>query len=575
MPSKTPQFDALINKILEELHPHSAVCLACKNSFEIEKEDIVFLKMLRVPVPKLCPSCRQRRRLSFTNYSNIYKRKCDVPEHSEMMISLVAPVMPWITYDYNTYYSDNWDPISYGIDVKNSTSFFEQFLDLLKVVPQPGVLRGKNSVNSDFCFYGESLRDGYYVFGGRRSENVLFSSSVYDSKNIMDSYFIRDVDTAYSNITTSDCYKCFFAYFSANCIDCDFIFDCRNCQNCFGCVNLRNKNYCWENVQLSKEEYFKRRASVDLGSRAVNKESQENFWNFVKENPIRAVRNYQSINVTGNDIKRSKNCQNVFQTEDSENVRYASFVVFKVKDSMDVGFSGRAERNYEAQNTSANSSNVKFACSVKESVDCEFLISCKNCQNCFGCVGLRNASYCIFNKQYEPKRYYEVLDQLKKEMLERDEYGEFFPMSFAPYAYNSSMANIIYPMEEVEAKKRGLFWQPDYKVDTGIKKTIRASELPENIKDVNNNICDIAIIGEFSGKPFRFIEREIEFYKRHNIALPSDTPHQRIIDRFKIMSNFKIYQENCFSCGKQIESSYRKADGYRPHCEECYQREVL
>src|SRR3989338_11339919 len=64
-----------------------------------------------------------KQRLAFAKYSNIYKRKCDVLEHTEMMISPVAPIMPWITYNHETYYSDKWDPFSYGRDVQQDESF--------------------------------------------------------------------------------------------------------------------------------------------------------------------------------------------------------------------------------------------------------------------------------------------------------------------------------------------------------------------------------------------------------------------------------------------------------------------
>ncbi|MFA5936993.1 MAG: hypothetical protein WC822_03900 [Candidatus Paceibacterota bacterium] len=573
--SNTPQFDALLDKILEELKPHSRVCLECKKEFKIEDKDIELLKMFRSPAPKLCPECRQRRRLSFANYSSIYRRKCKVSGHTDIMISQIAPCMPWITYDHETYYSDLWDPFSYGKDVEKDKTFFQQFLDLEKEVPQPGVHRGANSPNSDFSFYGKDMKNCYYVFGGRRSEDIMYSSSIYDSKHILDSYFLRKVDIGYNNISNSDCYKCFNAFFSSNCIDCHFIYDCRNCQNCFGCVNLRNKNYCYFNKQLIKEEYLKKIEEINLGSRLENDRYNNLFWEFIKSNPIRAIRIFQSENVSGNDIKRSKNCKNVFQTEDSENVRYSSFVIFLVKDSMDTGFSGRAERNYEDQNVSANSFNVKFSFSVKESTNSDFLISCSNCHNCFGCIGLKNVSYCIFNKQYEQKEYWEKVDQIKTKMLQGNEYGEFFPMSFSPYAYNSSLANIIYPMTEEEAKNRGLYWQEDIDVDIKNLKTIQAIELPDNIENVTEEICKLVIIGKVSKKPFKITARELEFYKRYKIPLPTDTPYQRIIERFKILNNFKIFREVCDSCGKQIESVYKKSDGYRPYCEQCYQKEIL
>lgn len=572
--TKTPKFDALIDKILGELIPHTKTCLDCKKEFKIEDGDITLLKIFRSPAPKLCPDCRHKRRLTFCNYSNIYKRKCDVPDHNENMISLIAPCIPWITYDYETYYSDKWDPFSYNRDIKNDELFFNQFLELLKVVPQPGVRRGANSPNSDFSFYGKDMKDCYYVFGGRRSEDILFSSSIYDSKHIVDSYFLRRVDIGYNNISNSDCFKCFYAYFSQNCIECDFVYDCRNCQNCFGCVNLRNKNYCWFNEQLSKDEYKKRREKINLGSLKINKEYQNKFWDFVKENPIRATRVFQSRNVSGNDIKKSINCENVFQIEDSENVRHSSFAIMEAKDSMDIGFSGADERVYESQNTS-NSSDVKFSYAVKTSSSSEFLIYCNNCQNCFGCIGLKNASYCIFNKKYEIEEYWEKLDEIKFRMLQNKEYGEFFPMYFSSYAYNSTLANIIYPMKEMEAKDKGLYWQSDIEVDTKNLKTIFVNELPDDISEITDEICNLAIIGDISKKPFKIIARELEFYKRNKIPLPIDTPYMRIIDRFKVLDNFKIYKEVCFACGKQIESSHKTSDGYKPFCEQCFQKEVL
>lgn len=573
---KTPKFDALMDKMLNELIPHIKICADCKNEFKIEDGDIIFYKMFRASPSKFCPNCRQKQRLAFANYSNIYKRKCDVPGHTDIMISPVAPVMPWITYDYETYYSDKWDPFFYGKDVNNNQSFFDHFLGLLKVVPIAGVRRGANSINCDFSFYGKNMKDCYYLFGGRRSEDVMYSSSIYDSRHIVDSYFTRNDDLAFENIITNDCYKNLYAYFSSNCIECDFIFDCRNCQNCFGCVNLRNKNYCFFNKQLSREEYLGKRAEIDLGNRTVNKEYQIKFWNFVKSNPVRATRILKSENCIGNDIKGSKNLYNVYQADDCENVRHSAFAIMDLKDSMDVNHTGgSSERLYYCQNAGTKSFNIKFSFSVKESLDCEYMFFCKNCTNCFGCAGLNNASYAIFNKKYKPKEYWEKVDEIKTKMLEEGTYGEFFPMSFSPVAYNSSFANIIYPIDEVEAIKRGLFWQPDTNVDTKDLKSIEAEKLPDNINDATNEICDLAIVGEKSKKPFKITEREIKFYKQNKIPLPTDTPHQRMLNRFKILNNFQIYQENCFSCNKKIESSYQRSDGYKPFCEKCYQKEVL
>ena len=574
--SKTPKFDVLIEKILTKLVPHERACFACKKEFKIEEEDINFFKMFRVPPPKLCQSCRQQRRLSAANYSTIYKRKCDVPGHNEVLLSPVAPIIPWIAYDHVTYYGDTWDARTFGIEIDDSKTFFEQYMDLAKVVPIRAVPRGAESPNSEFGFYGKYMKNCYYVFGGRRSEDIMFGSSIYDSKSACDCYYIRNNENVYDNVTTSHCFKCKHAYFSQGCIESDFIYDCRNCQNCFGCVNLRNKNYCWFNEQLSKEEYKKRRENVDLGSQKVFREYKNKFWEFLKTNPVRATRIYQSQNCSGNDIKRSKNCSHCFQTEDSENVRYSGFTIMSVKDSMGVGHSGgHSERLYECQNTSTNASNMKFCFACKESSNCEFVMTSTNCHDCFGCMGLKNCSYMIFNKQYTLEEYFKKVDGIKTKMLTDGSYGEYFPMSFSPCAYNGTMASFIYPITESEAREQGIFWQPETDIDTKDLKSIEASELPDNISDATDELCNFAIIGQFSKKPFKLTPREIKFYKQNKIALPTETPYSRIIDRYKILNNFQVVEESCDSCGKQIESAYRKADGFRPYCEDCYKKEIL
>jgi len=571
--SKTPQFDAALDEMFQSLVPHARICGDCKIEFGITFEDIEFLKMLRVPAPKLCPTCRKRRRLAFANYSNIYRRKCDVPGHTDTMISLTAPVIPWKMYDYDTYYSDAWDPRSFGREVNTGKSFFDQYLQLVKTVPHPGVRRGPGCINSDFAFYGRGMKNCYYVFGAWNSENVLYSTSIFvDCRNIVDSYYLRTSDTVYENVTSGNCFKCTYVNFSTDCIESDFLYDCRNCQNCFGCVNLRNKKYCWFNEQLTKEEYQKRRAEVDLGSRKIAAEYKKKFWDFIKQNPIRSSRIFHSDNVTGNDIKEAKNCYEAYQVEHSEHNRYVLMSNF-LKDSMDVSFAGYAERLYDTQNVGMHSANVKFSFACKEVTDSEYAMSCNNCSNLFGCIGLKNTSYAIFNTVYEPTEYFEKLDAIKTEMLKRDEYGEFFPMVYAPYPYNSSFAQIIYPMGKEEVLSRGLFWQDDIETDTKNIKTISANELPDSITEVTDEICKTAVIGERSQKPFRFVPQEIEFYKNNRIALPSETPYQRIMDRFSIMNNLRVEQDACVRCGKEVYSGYSSKNGYKPYCAECFRAE--
>jgi hypothetical protein len=99
---------------------------------------------------------------------------------------------------------------------------------------------------------------------------------------------------------------------------------------------------------------------------------------------------------------------------------------------------------------------------------------------------------------------------------------------------------------------------------------MQALDLPDNISHVPDDICSVVILDRNSQKPFRLTEREVDFYKRLNIALPVSTPHTRMLERFKLFNDFKVSKEYCDFCKKETLSNYRKSDGYTLYCDSCY-----
>ena len=89
-------------------------CQNCKQDFIIEPEDLNFYEKIKVPPPTFCPECRNQRRMSWRNERTLYKRKCDAPGHDEMLISFLPPEEQLTVYDANVWWSDAWDPLSYG-----------------------------------------------------------------------------------------------------------------------------------------------------------------------------------------------------------------------------------------------------------------------------------------------------------------------------------------------------------------------------------------------------------------------------------------------------------------------------
>ena len=581
MSSQTPQFNKVLDEILKDIKPHIKKCARsdlspyCLNKFEITDRDIEFYNLLEVPPPTLCPNCRRQRRLVFGHSIKLYKRDCDASKHNEQIISFVPPIKNFTIYDFNFYKSANWDPIDYAYEYKITEPFFDTYYEKLRsVVPQPAIIRDPACINSEYTLGGRNLKNGYYVSAGWNSENITYSVGAFNSRDSIDCYTIWKCEQCYENVFTKKCYKCNYAYFSNDCMDCSFIYDCRNCNDCFCCVNLRNKKYCFFNKQLTKEEYKKEMEKIYLGDRELVNNYKLKFWQLVKDSPIRATRINKSSNSYGDQIINCKNCDSVFSAEESENIRFAEATLGN-KDSMDYAISGGSELLYETVMVGSQGSSVKFSFASKFIIESEYLINCLHCTNCFACVGVENKQYCIFNKQYEKDEYWKIVDEIKTNLLISGEYGEFFPFKFSTFAYNDSMAQIIFPLNKEQVEKLGAMWQEEISINAQGMETISAIDTPNNINDITDEIMNKALICEDTKQPFRIINIELEFYRRKKLSIPTKYPYKRIIDRYAILNNFRISLERCYKCNKEIYSSYKFQDGYKPHCEECYKSEIL
>jgi hypothetical protein len=570
---RTPKFNAEISKILENLMSHTRVCSMCKNEFQIDERDIEFLRKFKVPTPKNCGDCRRQIRLSFVNYTTLFKRDCDVPGHTEKMISSIPEGAKFPVYDFNEYWYGYRDWKNFTKDIDLNDSFFKQFYDLFKISPEPSLTRNPANINSDYTSYGSYFKNCYYIFGGLNAENVMFSIWAMNTKNSLDQLISINTDSSYEGVYPDYCYNSNFIYFSKNCIDCNFIHDCRNCNDCFGCVNLRNRRYCIWNEQYSKEDYFKKIESFNLGNKKQLFFYRKKFELMIKSLPIRATRNEHSNNFSGNYIINSKDCFESMWVLSGDNLKYSDFTL-KVRDSYDCSISDTSEKMYGNSATGVNCFNVKLSVYCRELRDSEYCINCKNSQYCFGCIGVENAKFCIFNKQYTEDEYWGKVDEIKYKMLTDGEYGEFFPLSLSPFPYNVSLSNIMYSISKDRVLEIGGWWYDDkINIPDGIE-IKRRNEIEDDIKDVKDGILNIGIMSEGNGKPFRIVKDELDFYRRKNIAIPNLTPYERIINRFKFVNNFKVFNNKCFKCGIDILSSYSTSEGYKPYCDDCYKKEI-
>ncbi len=580
MQPKTPQFDALLQPILDALVPHTRTCRQkdiskyCEGDFDITETDIEFLRMFRVPPPPCCPTCRRQRRYAYNNPVHFYKRKNDAPEATMNIISFVPPNSPLKVFDYEYYLEGDWSPLTYGKLFEKEVGFLEQLYTLRLAVPQPAITRDPSNINSDYSINGKNSKNAYCssaVFG---SEDIWYTLLAHGCREIMDSQAVRKSEQLYNAVRSRSSSQCSYIYFTQDCINSHFLYDCRNCQDCFGCVNLRNKRYYFFNKELTKEEYNEKVASMKMQTRSGVAKILPEFWALVYANPVKASRNENAIDCSGVAITNSKDCTHVTDCEKSEHERYADSVIGH-KDSMDIYGTGGSELLYETSGVGSGCSNVKFSAQSKNITDSEYILNCRQCDHCFASVGLQNKSFVIFNKQFTEEEYYIELDRVKMILINSGEYGELFDFKFSPFAYNGSFAGISYPLSEEEIKMLGALWQPDVDSEFGGIATVNARDVPDSIDDAKDDILDKAIICEESGRPFRIIPSELQFYRRWKIPVPIIHPYRRMKDRYKYSGAGRSYHANCSKCNVELETIYSDQENWILYCDQCFQEEIL
>ena len=526
-------------------------CQNCNQNFEIYPEDREFYARFKVPEPTWCPECRLIRRMTFRNERTLYKRPCDMC-HADKIFMYPADA-PFPVYCYQCWWSDNWDAKSYAREYNFSKSFFEQFLELRDAVPSCGIIQQGNMVESQYTNTVTDQRHCYLTFGSVRSEYCRYGVWFNDSKDSMDCYSAVKSERCYECI---DVHQCYNLRYGQECIECSnsaYLFNCRNCSDCYGCVNLRSKRYCVLNQQYTKEEYGDR----------VKEFTVEKFEQLKRHLPVPALVTYKSTNESGNWIENSKNVFRSFHQENVEDTRYC-FRLSNAKDCMDVTTFGQMiEKIYEGVAIGIQCANVKFSVFCwNQLLDSEYCLNCHGGANLFGCDGLRKAEYCILNKQYSRQDYEDLVGKIKIQMTNDKEYGEFFPMSVSPHAYNETIAQEFFPLTKEQALAKGYRWR-----DPEVKAYIIGGDI---------------VACEHGGKctqscttAFRITSEDKQFYEQFALPVPKLCPNCRHFERLAKRNPLKLWARQCAKCSKAIGTSYSPERPETVYCVDCYQNEIV
>ncbi len=546
-------------------------CKNCKEKFIIEEDDFGFYEKIQVPMPGKCPECRQQLRTLFRNFKTLYKRPSSMS--GKMIISAYNPNAPFPVYDITEWWSDNWDAISYGINLDLKKSFFTQISELFNKVPHLAIW----SVRSENCQYSNQIdnsRNCYLIFGGLNDEDCDYGHIVWNSRDSLDNLYLFKSESCYECIDCLGSTKLFYSQECEACVDGIGLFDCRNCLNCIGCVGQVNKSYYIFNKPVTKEEYKEFLIKHPLNEKSTLEYILEEQNTLRKKLPQRSFFGSHNNNVSGNHIYNGHNIHNSFDIKSGENSRFC-FTVREAIDSYDISFTGNLSECYQCL-TILGSNKVISSQTIVDSHDVFYSEACFNCNNIFGCYGLRKKSYCILNKQYSKEEYEKLAPKIIENMKKNGDWGNFFPIWMSPFAYNESIVNEYMPLSKEKALAQGFKWKDNIPSTTGQENYIY-KELPNNPDEYSDEKLLPKILKcELCAKNYRFISREIAFYKRMKLALPAKCFNCRHEKRMGKRNPRNLWEINCAKCGTETLTSYKPEDQkiYKIYCEKCYQQEV-
>jgi hypothetical protein len=558
-------------------------CTQCKAGFEVTGDDKALLAKLSptfngkeysLPEPTLCFQCRLQRRLAFYNARSLYRNTCT--KTGRPVISVYSPDKPYTVYQKDVWYSDDWDPLDYGIDFDFTRPFFDQFQELMLEVPLPNIAVLSGNVNSDYTNDNYKTKNSYMIFDGEQAENCYHGQTYTAIRDCVDFLHLMRAELCYECIHCYDSYTLRYSRFCHNCSDSWFLRDCTGCKNCFGCANLRQKQYCIFNEQKSKEEYEEFLRNFTSTKHSTIEQMRLQAEEFFQTQPVKAVHGEQNENSIGDNLNHCKNCYYCFDCNEHQDTRYCSNCLISAKDCMDVHIWGdKMELCYESCVIGAKSRSVIGGYYVTEGVENIYysLWCSRSSRNLFGCIGLRHKEYCIFNKQYSKEEYEIFAARMVEHMTKTGEWGEYYPASISMFGYNETMAQSFFPLKKEIASQRGFQWS-DYESKVDAEKIIQAEKLPDDSTAVPDDILHWAVVCEVTGKPFKIVKQELEFYRTHKLPIPRRHPDQRHMDRFILKNPFKFFMRNCTKCSKNIQTTYAPSRPEKVYCEECYLAEV-
>lgn len=527
-------------------------------------------KLLDVPAPKKSAFEIWPGLMLLRNERKLYRRTCD--QSGEEIISAYPTKTPFPVYKNEIWWGDSWEPCAHGRNVNFSAEFFPQLKDLQNVVPREGT-SVFSSENSKYNSHTRESKNCYMNALVYRGEDTLYSYWIVNAKNVVDSFMCNNSTLSYECLDCDEAYDCVALQECYNCNNCYFSCQLRRCQNCIGCWDLVGKNYYICNEAVSKEAFELFKANLLNGSYASFSEGWEIFKQAYSSAKHRATFNLNSENAIGDHLINCKNSFFSFDAIECEDFYY-SISGDHSKDILHCYSAGwpACELVYQSAVT-RGSQNIAYCYYTFFSNNLRYCDSSMNVKNSFGCIGLRKKENCILNKAYSRHEHDKLKKRLISHMRETGEWGEQLPPLLSTFSYNQTAAQDYFPLSKSEALEKGFSWydnEEDLQTVQGAN-----SSLPDKLEEIADGVLHKTLYCEKSGKAFRVVKQELDFYRKMNLPLPRFSPEQRHNSRLARRNPYQLFKTKCAKTGKEIYTSFPEGKVKQVYSEEAYRDELL
>ena len=530
----------------------SSVCKISGQPFSITDKDRAFYVKVEVPEPTLCPEERRRRRLAIRNELSLYNRTCD--KTGKSIISQYAPGVPYVIWDTEEWWKDDWDPLEYGREFDFSRSFFEQFAELQAVVPRMG-LNNIAAENSRYANYALRNKDCYLVYTADENEKCYYCRFADRNYQCMDCDFIYDSRFCVGLLHAENVEASFYSQKVKNSSGLYFCYNVQGCHDCMFTTNVQNKQYMMFNKQLTKEEYEARKKNLGLDTAEGFAKALMYFEELLAKTPRKHLENKNCEGCVGDYLVDCKDVEESYDCFRSRDVKFGTHL-YEAQDCYDWDFVGyKSELCYEMASSAYQMVRCRFTMNSWEgNENLTYSDLCLGNRDLFGCVGLRKKRFCILNKQYSQEEYEVLVPRIIEYMKTTGEWGDFFPISISPYGYNETVASEYFPLTKEEALKRGYKWKDD---DESVAYQGPEVVLPSSINEAKEaEVCVSILRCETSGDLYKIIPQEFAIYRKFGIALPRLSPLARHRARMALRNPRVLHDRVCGTCGVALKTSY-------------------